>query len=1176
MRRSGGLVALFAVVAMLLLACGDTATGQAPKQDPKKPDPKKPDPKKSDDKAKPKPAEPKKAPEPKPAPVAPPGQSELDGPTIDTSKPTSPLDLVRGLRESDATDLAMEYLAVLERRSLPPDVKTVLPLEAALTRLEAAKDESDAAKRDALIVRAKGEFDQFAKANSSHPRAIEAAVAFARATSFQARSQLARALKLPREGDKDKAAAALVRPIFEDASKKFAAAAKKLDELLAGASVTGTRRTMLGRELNQAQLESGINLFEESRTVVRPSGPKDVAARSEALKAAKKAFKTVGDRDPNNPFSWIAKAWGIECDYELQQVGDADKQAQALRNDAGRYPAAREGVRMLRYFEAARKYRDARSPAELNFARGLGERWLNDYRTPKGSREQFAIQYYVATLRREEAMLTGVKTSKGPDGQTKIESVSAAAMNSFRQADREYRKLIETDNEYSDRAATDRTQVIRLIIGDKLKPAAEYATFEESQMAALVEMSSAMRDEKLAPADRTKKMASAAGYLRRAVSLAGPQDAPKDVLDAKIQWAYANLQGGQPQQAAVLGEHLARTARTPAEAARAGAIAVQAYLASAPGADADDDSRRVAVTVDRKRAMDLAGMLEAKFAGESSTDSIRWMMGGQLYRAGQYAEAFAVLSRISPQFPGATNARLMEGAAAFQAIRGDAKPALPAKEKKAIYDKAVADLKALPEPAPAANAADARLYLRTQQQLVELYLLDTPGGLANAVRVAATIELKSPKFASLSPTVQAIHAMDAERLRLTAVAGQATPLFNAANWSEFNGLVDPILRDMAKRIAEGGTAVARAEKAKGDDSETAGELASAADRLDKFRRERFVLMALQAKIRAGEADQTGDLIDMLEKLGGSIDANAATLAQLLGTVKGQAATLRKQQKPDEADKLVAAVGELFIKFAAKKDLSVKYQYFAAKSLNDLGQSSKAIDLLAGLPDAQPEDLAAKFNDLSDDKKNSVRTHRSAKLELAKAYRQTGQFAKAETVLEAAMGPEGKPGWAAKVLDYRREAILLLEARAAAADGKVMNELWAKANQAWGKLAREYGGVLTQPLPKDEEKKNEAIRNRDQIKPVYFGLFADNQKCLVKANQMILKGKAEALEKRYDSIANAMKTVETQNPDLATEVREKFAEILDETPALKKRYEAAGGKMFLRNADGSLPGADTTN
>jgi tetratricopeptide (TPR) repeat protein len=313
---------------------------------------------------------------------------------------------------------------------------------------------------------------------------------------------------------------------------------------------------------------------------------------------------------------------------------------------------------------------------------------------------------------------------------------------------------------------------------------------------------------------------------------------------------------------------------------------------------------------------------------------------------------------------------------------------------------------------------------------------------------------------------------------------------------------------------------------------------------------------------------------MLEKLGGSIDANAATLAQLLGTVKGQAATLRKQQKPDEADKLVAAVGELFIKFAAKKDLSVKYQYFAAKSLNDLGQSSKAIDLLAGLPDAQPEDLAAKFNDLSDDKKNSVRTHRSAKLELAKAYRQTGQFAKAETVLEAAMGPEGKPGWAAKVLDYRREAILLLEARAAAADGKVMNELWAKANQAWGKLAREYGGVLTQPLPKDEEKKNEAIRNREQIKPVYFGLFADNQKCLVKANQMILKGKPEALDKRYDSIANAMKTVETQNPDLAVEVREKFAEILDETPALKKRYEATGGKMFLRNADGSLPGTDT--
>jgi hypothetical protein len=211
--------------------------------------------------------------------------------------------------------------------------------------------------------------------------------------------------------------------------------------------------------------------------------------------------------------------------------------------------------------------------------------------------------------------------------------------------------------------------------------------------------------------------------------------------------------------------------------------------------------------------------------------------------------------------------------------------------------------------------------------------------------------------------------------------------------------------------------------------------------------------------------------------------------------------------------------------------------------------------------------------LPEDRKNAVVTHYSAKLELAKAYRLTGQFDAAQNVLKAQLGDDKEPGWAARVLDYRKEAIWLIEARAEKASGKAVAELWGQANQAWGKLAREYGSVLSQPLPKEEEKRNEANRRREQIKPIYFKLFADSQRCLVRANAMLLRDNPDALGKRYDSIVKSIRMVETQNPDLGVDVREQYADVIDESSLLKDKYKAAGGKMFLRDASGQLPAPD---
>ena len=108
--------------------------------------------------------------------------------------------------------------------------------------------------------------------------------------------------------------------------------------------------------------------------------------------------------------------------------------------------------------------------------------------------------------------------------------------------------------------------------------------------------------------------------IATAVMLAGVHAVLMDVLDARVQLTYAYLQGGDPHRAAVLGEHLARTARNPTASSRAGVIAVQGYLSSAPPvAGADDEARQAALATDRMRAISLSTELERNFPNEPAT-----------------------------------------------------------------------------------------------------------------------------------------------------------------------------------------------------------------------------------------------------------------------------------------------------------------------------------------------------------------------------------------------------------------------------------------------------------------------------------------------------------------------------------------------------------------------------
>src|SRR5437879_2821441 len=111
------------------------------------------------------------------------------------------LDLIRGLRAQGEPALAMEYIQT--KLANPPEaLKAIMPLEIARTRVELALQESEEAKRTALLATARAEFEAFLKTSASHPLAPQASFEIARLIASQGKEHLNRA----RNQAEDKAA----------------------------------------------------------------------------------------------------------------------------------------------------------------------------------------------------------------------------------------------------------------------------------------------------------------------------------------------------------------------------------------------------------------------------------------------------------------------------------------------------------------------------------------------------------------------------------------------------------------------------------------------------------------------------------------------------------------------------------------------------------------------------------------------------------------------------------------------------------------------------------------------------------------------------------------------------------------------------------------------------------
>lgn len=1193
------------VFGMVCVAWGPVAGTAQQKADPKAPqkvDPKttpKTDPKaqpKVDPKAPPK-TEPKAQPKVEPKAQPPKTQPKTDPKGADPAPeepeplpadgPPNPLDLVRGLRQEGLSDLAVELLGELDQRpGVPGAVKAELPLERARCLLDAADDEPDEATRLSLVGEAKDGFTAFLQKSPGHPRAAEAYLALARLTSLEAKAQVvkSRRVDVPAENEpgrdaalaKQKAEAAAARPLFLAAAKQFKAAAEKLGAQVGGADAA-TRRSLLQAKVD-AELASGVNQMALGDTYVNPD-LEEKKQRSATIEAARGVFnEIIGRKETPARVAWVAKAWMAECEYQKDNNKVAEAQFKQITDTTG--ASAEDGKRMARYFLIRHKAAEGDAAAVEKDARA----WLGQYAgNRRAQAEAVTVRWYLANVLHADGDQKVAAAAKGAKGPA---ATPPAAMPRYREAEKLYRQIAQADNEYSARASKRRMAVVRRLLGEADKSPAEYRTFEDAQMASLIQISKLMDEEKAGPPpgeDGAKTYAAAlaarrariVGLLEHSREIATEKDNPADVTEVLLRLVYFYQQSDQPQRAAVLGEYVARQVRgAGGKPAAGGMLGVLSYArASTQIRLTDAGELDAARRADRDRAVRLARFLDERFPNDTATDGARHQLAGLLYEDGRTVEAYDATLKVRPGYDRLPYVRLFQGAVASQLLTGKDSPLDPARRVD-LYRRTVADLEKLPRPPATAADEDARTYLMVRARLAFLHLVQSrvdpdaekgEPGTAKARRVAEEAVQAVPAFPALlafdkkGPNLDGWEALlAAEDARTRAVFLDAQAQFVAGKYDDVFSAAGKVLQEMNERgpIA---AAVKAAEAAPADEAQK-GRVEKLAEGVDKLRRD-LVVLSLKTRVQQGEAAKGAELLDLLKKFGGSIEANVPTLQQLTLEMSGRIERLRRDGKAAEAQTLADGFGKLLEKVSAEPNLPPAVQLFLGQALIVVGDYAKAEAALAKVP--RPDNLTAPPDDAA---RRAVSEYRRAALDTVRARRLGKRYDDAEKLLAEAVGTKEKQSWAFTSLDFRKEAAHLAEGRGAdEKNPQAANKHWGQAVKGWSELVTVARNRLTGPAPKDANGNldNSAVqRNKNAFYDAYF----DYNRCVLKANMQLLAGNPKLDERVDDAAKRFVELEQKEGANMYPQVKDRFHDLITELPALRKSYEARGGKMFLQASE----------
>lgn len=1131
----------------------------------------------------------------------------------------SPLELVRALRQHGLVDLAVQRLEELKANPalISPAEAKLIPLELARIRLEEASRESDDSRRVTLIGQARASFDEFIRENPTHPMAAQANVEIARLLALQAKGQLSRGNR-----QESKEAKALefsrARPDFTNAINRYKSAIVNLDTRLKKLETNDPLAAELARSKAQAELDANVLQYELGLTFV---GEDENPKRGEAIDKARKAFEALATSYANQRIGYLAQVWAWQCGFMLGEVGKVIPEMTKFANANRANREAGDAVRLAGFFGIEHAFeddsgKDSSPAAKFVRAEQAAARWLQMYPDAKNTPEGLGARYRRALMKEYQATRVPnmirfeeppkaktppkskgkepAKEPEAPKGRLKIVGISPQAKGLLEEANRIYKELTDTDNEYSERAHRRRLMNQLVILegegrgGDP--PLKSVNTLEQAYLAAQVQQAKIYevnQDPSKGAAETEKeerrRVKQAISYLERGLQRATARDPVRDVFDAQLLLCQFLTRDDRATEAAVLGEALARNNPKLPKASAAAVLGVYAYntaigkLRQAGGGQDEEEA------VDLQRLKNLANFAIATWPNDGPTDAARHVLGFYLSNKDkEYEAAWQVYAGIGGGYPAAAQARREMAGALFYLLRPDEKD--PKKYREALqqnvtsrakqYQATIAALDALPVPPASAPGSAIESWAGAKTMQAQLYYMAS-----DYDKVDQTVKLVTDTLTKVpEPGDKDRDALDPKR-KLDLVYGIRALKFNA-----LQGRAADFIR--AREFAKiGDTLGTEIEALKKELKAPVGEETPGYPRLKKARQD-FVVVAMSGYLQNKQPDQAGELLDALQSAGGTVEQNAASMRQLATSVRGQIDALTKENKRAEADEMARGFTEFLdkIKGDDTSKLSKNVILFLGEGYSAVDQPAKAAELFA--------QLLAKT-----DPEKAQGDYRQFEFLQARAYRQAGKFPEATALMKKIVGDpiaakkkgEAPPprGWGYGSLPIRKEYCLLLEDQ----------NFFGPAVQNWTQLTAEFaqsrGGP---PVPvkflggrptfmmfgqsldaglaayygmpanvsafldvgfKAVYTTVAETRNRQRL--VYFDLYYEAQRCSARAYTTPallpkIKGGQATADQKLADIGQKFHELLTKNDDVPPDVREKIKELLDKHPQMKKKFD----------------------
>lgn len=964
----------------------------------------------------------------------------------------SPLELVRGLRSQGMPDLAEEFLkteATQKYLADHPEEKAIEPLELARIRAEMAHQESDEDRKLSLLLESKAEFENFLrnpKAAQSPLRPL-AALELARLVAAEGREIYARSRRLG--GDEKAATLNQARTKFRDADNRLEVANTEIEKSYAALGSPTSRFGQFAKaELNSARFQSRLEAGKiEIDLAITYRGPDSTVAeikqRELALKKAHTSFeKLVNNAETPRDIYYTAKAWlAYSEDIDQKPLAEVKKKYEEILKDTS--TVAEQGRRWAGYFymrQIAERGGVDRRFAEVD---RLADAWVTANRSALKTSEGQAVLFLQG-----KALMELVKETKGInfDPKTKMVSISPAADDILRKAERVFRQLVDMEGEFADRASIERDQIILIRSRSKAKANINnLMSFEECYLNAqveLAELDAFIREKKEATADEIAKECAmryrnAIESLTRGLNLVTPKDPPREVFQARLRLANIYLTLKDDYRTAVMGHAIAEAYPRNSRAVLAAIWALQSYGNVVRKGQERNSSD---VGADRERMVELARFVIATWPKEPLTDLARHQLGFLLRSnvpsdpveaVETLVDACKVFHDISPGYNSLARARFDQSLAAFELSKLKFEEDTDQKiinQRNRWIDVTVDDLERLsyPDPSDALDVAQFLALCKLQLGTLKLRLAKDVVEIEE-IGKTLTETLVNQENLKSKQDIQSDLIAQAQALIYRSRQKRAADALDSERFTEGYNLIEPLIEQVKARVkqpVEGGSAAQLA--------------------LQQLQRS-TVTQGLLLSVREGKIERANELFELLQAMSAGKDDAASALPGLVQQMRATYASTPEKQKKNLAE----SFNRFLDRRAADPKLKTEVRYILAQAYSSLENYKGAAKVLEGLPQPTPQPAAG--TDEEPAVAQERRLLQQVQLTRLQALRKSGAFKDAEKLLEQIEGTPKSKGWGANNLDVRKERLFLLEDK---------GEL-KKAVEEWRKLQASY---KLPPLP----------------------------------------------------------------------------------------------------------------